>query len=187
MSFLNINLKEYTIYQNNNEEVKIIDNFFSETILEKIRTHITNTDWNCQCVKDDNFTHIYGDKPYWRIELSDDKFFAEYLKNIIETYIGRHIMLKRVYIVGQTYGQDSNFHIDDNGENVFTFTFYINDIKSDDGSFFLKVPNNNYIINICPTMNRSIIFPGTYRHKGSGYDRYNNELRICIAWKFKFV
>jgi len=182
------NIVETIIYKKNDDEVKIIDHFFSEEVLEKIVDYFKKIEWKCQCNKDRNVTNESGDSPYWRIELENETFFNSYLKNIIEQYLNKQLQLNRIYVVGQTYGQDSIFHIDDKKVNTFTCCFYINDEYNDDsGSFYLKIPNEKYIISIKPILNRIIIFPSRYRHKGSGLSRFNNNLRLCIAWKFEIL
>ena len=187
MSLINETMKEYLIYKKQDQEVKIIENFFSEEILNKIIDYFKNIHWKCQCNKDPNVSNNSGDSPYWRIELKDETFFNSYLKNIIESWYGKELELNRIYVVGQTFGQDSLFHIDDETKNTFTFCFYINkqDEVNEDGFFYLKLPNEKYIITIEPYMNSMIIFPSTFRHKGCGFGKDNNNLRICIAWKFK--
>lgn len=185
-----IDMKESILYKNKNDEIKIIDNFFSNDILHQIIDYFNTTNWKCQCNKDVN-VNLLNDLPYWRIELEKEEFFNSYLKNIIQKYFNKTLILKRVYVVGQTYGQHSNFHTDDVEINTYTFCFYINTIDNNDdydnGIFYIKIPNKEYIINIEPLINRAILFPSTYTHKGSGYNRFNNNLRICIAWKFIIV
>lgn len=187
---LNENLNEKIIYKlpDSNEEVKIIDNFFSNEILEKIIDYFNNNNWYCNCIKDINI-NLYSDPPYWEINLTHETFFNSYLKKNIENYFNKQLKTKRIYSVGQTYGQNSSFHIDDKNKNTYTFCYYINKNISinndyDDGLFYLRVPDKKYIITIEPIMNRMVIFPSTYRHKGSGVSRFNNDLRVCITWKF---
>jgi hypothetical protein len=187
MSEINCNIIESIIYKNNEEEVKIIDNFFSDYILQEIIKHFNNIIWKCQCISDTNISVYSGDSPYWRIELEKDEFFNSYIKNIIENYLNKIIILKRIYAVGQMFTQDSVFHIDDENKNTLTVCFYINTIIKNDGLFHLKIPNKKHIISIEPLMNRLVLFPSFYRHKGTGFGRFNDSLRICIAWKFQLI
>uniref|UniRef100_A0A6C0ETW8 Fe2OG dioxygenase domain-containing protein n=1 Tax=viral metagenome TaxID=1070528 RepID=A0A6C0ETW8_9ZZZZ len=184
---LHENIKEFIIYKKNDEEIKIIDNFFSDNVLKEIVDYFKTIDWKCQCIKDINTNLYSGDTAYWRIELMENAFFNSYLNNIIEKYFNKNMKLNRLYVVGQMYGQDSNFHIDDKEPNTYTFCFYINDIIDDDGSFFIRIPDKKTILNIEPIMNRSVIFPSNYIHKGSGFNRFSDKLRICIAWKYKIL
>ena len=183
---LNENMKEFIIYKNNHEEIKIIDNFFSDAVLAEIVDYFKTIQWNCLCIRDSNI-NLYSDSPYWRIELIENNFFNSYLNNIIEKYFNKNMKLNRLYVVGQTYSQDSNFHIDDEEPNTYTFCFYINDVIDEDGNFFIRIPEKNTILHIDTHMNRAVVFPSNYRHKGSGYNRFSNKLRICIAWKYKII
>ena len=118
------------------------------------------------------------------IKLKNDNLVYDKINNN-----NMNLKLKRIYMVGQTYGQDSNFHIDDDYDNTITFCLYINSPQyiNDDGLFYLRIPNEKYFITIDPLMNRAIIFPSNYRHKGCGLNRFNDNIRICIAWKFEII
>ena len=184
------NIDDKIIYKYGNDVIRIIDNFFSDDVLKKIIDYFNNNKWNCQCIKDPNIIRSNsGDSPYWRTELENETLFNFELKNIIEKYLNKNLKLDRIYAVGQTYGQNSVFHIDNDDDNTLTFCFYINSIKIDnndnDGLFYVKIPIKKFIVAIEPYMNRGVIFPSNYNHKGSGYNRLNNNFRICIAWKFK--
>ena len=217
---LHYNMIETNIQTTENNSIMIIDNFFSDKILEKIINYFNTKKWNCQCSKDQN-VNLYNDSPYWRKELENEILFNSELSSIIKHYFNlykkdsqilkkllmdinheqnksdnfyqennnKQIKLNRIYAVGQTYGQDSNFHIDDGRPNAITFCFYINlnEHINDDGLFYLKIPNEKYIITVEPTMNRAVIFPSNYRHKGCGLNRYSDHFRICIAWKFEII
>ena len=184
-SGLNKNMNETVIETKLNSKIKIIDHFFSDEILKKITDYFDEIPWKCQCDKDPN-VNLYTDSPYWRIELENETFFNSELKSIIETYFNQPLKVNRVYVVGQTYGQDSNFHIDDDRPDNVTFCFYINSTThiNDDGLFHLRIPNEKYIITVEPIMNRAVIFQSNYRHKGCGLNRFSDHFRICIAWKF---
>lgn len=184
---LNDAMEENIIFEKNGEFVKIIDNFFSDNIVEKIIDYFNKNKWNSQCFQDPNFIRNKADSPYWRIELENENFFYIYLFNIIEKYIGKKLVLNRIYAVGQTYGQNSIFHLDDNEKNTFTFCYYINEKIYDDGLFYLKIQQKKYITAIETNKNRAILFPSNYIHKGSELNRYNNNFRICIAWKYKII
>ena len=184
------NIDDKIIYTDGNDIIRIIDNFFSEDVLKKIVDYFKSNKWVCQCIKDPNIIiSKSGDRPYWRTELENEYLFNFELKNIIEKYLNKYFKLDRIYAVGQTYGQNSVFHIDNDDDNTLTFCFYINNFTIDthDGLFYVKIPKKKFIISIEPTMNRAVIFPSNYKHKGSGYNRFNSSFRICIAWKFKII
>ena len=184
------NINDQIIYRDGNDIIRIIDNFFSEDVLKKIIDYFNTNKWKCQCMKDPNINNDGNDSPYWRTELENETLFNYELKNIIEIYLNEYLHLDRIYAVGQTYGQDSIFHIDNEATTTLTICFYINTNNTYDyggGLFYLKIPRKKSILALEPIHNRAIIFPSNYRHKGSGFNRFNNHFRICIAWKFTLL
>jgi hypothetical protein len=166
------------------DKIIIYDDFFSEIDLKKIKDFCDNN-WLCKCMYSHN-TDQTTDIPFWRKEYMEEHLFNTYLKEVIQEKLKKNINLKRIYAVGQTYGQNSNFHHDDITLNSYTFCFYINDIlnQNHEGYFYVKVPNEKQIIAIEPVNNRGVLFPANYIHKGTGFNRFSNHLRVCIAWKF---
>ena len=173
------------------DKIQIFDDFFTEEELNKILDFFDNAKWNCLCHTRPN-VDITTDKPFWRYELENEPLFAEYLNEVVAKKIfKKKNKLDRMYSVGQMYGQDSNYHPDNSSENTYTFCFYINTervVEEDAGGyFFLKVPGNNYKVAIDPKMNRGVLFPSRYYHKGTGFNILNSKFRICIAWKFEII
>ena len=177
------------------EQFKIIDDVFSNEDVLLINKYFKENNWKCLCIKDDNVIRAYNmknelDRPYWRLELIDDDFFNNYLKKLIEYKLieyklNENYITERIYAVSQTNQQNSNYHVDNNKKDDFTFCYYINDDyeKIDEGFFYIKIPNKKHIVCIEPENNRGIIFPSNIVHKGSSFN--NNNIRICITWKFK--
>jgi len=172
------------------ENIVIIDNFFSQENYNKICSYFKITNYDCNSIHRPNIDET-SDKPFWRLELSNVAFFNDYLKKIIENKFKKNFIVKRVYAVGQNYEQNSNYHPDEREINntCYTFCYYINEniTENDDGYFYIKIPNKKYILGIEPLHNRGIYFNSNYIHKGTGYNRFSNELRICIAWKLKEI
>ena len=187
---LNKDICEHVIFENNNELIKIINNFFSNNILEEIIVFFNKKSWKCLCKIDKNLTNKQIDCPFWKIELENEPLFNSYLSSSIEKYFNKKLHLLRIYAVSQTYQQNSNYHYDEPEKGYYTFCYYINNNYEkieDDGLFYIKIPNQTHILNIEPIMNRLVMFPSYYRHKGSSYNNSNDNLRICIAWKYKIL
>ena len=184
------------------EKVNIIDDFFDIKDFDLIIEKIKNIQYICKCVHNHN-SAIRNDIPYWRVDLSEDIFFTDYLSTIINHKLNTNYKLKRVYITSQTYEQNSNYHIDCTSSTSITICLYISssdiiktynhfthfDIEpsvniSNSGYIYIKFPNNN-IMTIESNSNRLVSFPSTYYHKGEA--SCNDNLRICIAWKFENV
>jgi hypothetical protein len=90
----------------------------------------------------------------------------------------------------QTFGQDGSFHIDDIGDNMYTFCLYITQEKELDkngGDFLIKCPNKKYTYSIETNFNRGIMFPSEYLHKGLAYNHCSKHIRLCITWKLEII
>jgi hypothetical protein len=165
------------------ENIKIIDDFFSDDILIEIKNFIINADWqsgNTEIILSDHW-----DRPFYKIDLNNNIFFSNFLLKIIEKKINKKIALERVNLYGQNCYQYTVFHIDNYHENRITFCYYINNKNVEFGDLYIKLPNEKKIICIEPITNRGVFFPGTYIHRGSSYE--TNDLRICIAWKLTLL
>lgn len=169
-------------------KIEILDNFFEKEDIKKIKDYFENINWVCNCLHRPN-VNLNTDVPFWRHDLCRETFFSENLKNKIEKIINKKYDLIRVYAVGQHFGQDSNFHFDDERKDTYTLCLYIdhNVVRDSNGYFFLKIPNEKYILYIEPISNRGVFFPSNYRHMGTGYNITNKSFRICIAWKLKEI
>lgn len=167
------------------EKIIIYDNFFSATDLQKIKDFCDNN-WLCNCMYSPNADET-RDTPFWRKEYKEEHLFNTYFNDVIQEKLKKEIKLIRIYSVGQTFGQNSNFHIDDANNNSYTFCFYINNTtttETNEGYYYVKIPNEKHILAIEPLNNRGVLFPANYVHRGTGFNKSSNDLRVCIAWKF---
>ena len=171
------------------ENIYIFDNFLEKDELEYVLEYVNST----TCWK---FGHSSGISEniqtifFSVMDLSD--YFSEYLRKKIENIVSKKLILNRNYMHIQTFGQDGCYHTDSNEQNTYTFCIYltqINDkcIEESNGEFFIKIPNNNYILSIDTYCNRGVFFPSTYLHKGMAYNRHHFEKRLCITWKLKEI
>lgn len=169
--------------------IMIIDNFLEEQDYYIALDIISKKKWK--------YGHISNEiepvnTPFWTMNLTDEIFFSQYLKEIIENKISKKLELFRVYANGQTFGQDGTYHIDNEDDNTFTFCLYATKINKKDAQFsdgyiHIKIPNEKYIISIEPIQNRGVFFPSNLIHKGCSFSRYIADMRICIAWKMKEI
>jgi hypothetical protein len=167
------------------ENIIVVDNFLIQEELYKAIDIIKSSKWS----------YYHGDNSNenstnrWILKLDDTDFFSIYVKNLIEKQFSKKFYLKRVYASGQTYGQNGIYHIDDCESDTFTFCLYLsqinnNDIETAGGNLYIKIPNENkFVASYEPYLNRGIFFPSTYLHKGSAFNRYIKEMRVCVAWK----
>jgi hypothetical protein len=182
------------------EKISVIDNFFSNEIIEDIKNKIQyEYKWYCHCYSREYQNRLISEG-YWTINLFDNFFFSEFLNKIIkEKLMNNNLILHRLLAVSQTFGQDICYHVDDyaknnkflyeNGQdfnsNQFTFCLYINDYSPNDlnGNIQFKIPNEKYIISVEPLCNRAIFFPAYYFHSPLSCNNIINH-RICITWKY---
>jgi len=166
------------------ENIKIIDDFFNEHDLKKINDHIKEINWMCQCHYKPNVDK-YADSPYWKYNLDHEEFFSIYLKKIIEKQYNSTFVLNRVYLIGQDYEQFGNYHYDSLRKDEYTFCLYLNNLSENSGGYFYyKDYIKKYTICIEPIMNRGVLFKSKIIHKGTGFNRLENKIRLCITWKF---
>jgi hypothetical protein len=168
------------------EKIIVHDHFFLESDIDKIDKTFLYINYNTNNKNKKLNKLEITDIPFWRVELSENTLFNKYLKEIIEQKMNKNFNLKRVYAVAQTYEENSNYHPDEIGTNSYTFCFYLNKYinENDCGYFYIKIPNSKQILAIEPIRNRGVIFPASYIHRGTGCNRFSDQLRICIAWKF---
>jgi len=121
------------------DKILIFDDFFSDNILTKIRTIIHDNNWNPGSKNSLVINYFYfpnnrffqnnPDETFWRMELSFYDLFSYDLKYIIEEKLGKKLFLSNIYAVSQAYQENSNFHIDCNKNNSYTFCFYIDNFE----------------------------------------------------------
>lgn len=171
------------------DSINIYDNFLSNEDLMKCNEYISCEKWH--------YGHTSSSStgfntPFWHMDLMKNEFFTDYLKKKIEKKLNKQFKLNRVYANGQTYGQDGSFHQDDTKTNTTTFCIYTTQLPVDNddlnGYLYIKIPNNaKYIACIDPLYNRGVSFPSYYYHKGGAFNRYVQNMRICIAFKLEEI
>ena len=178
------------------EDVQIIDNFLNDDELNKLIKILQFKKWS--------YYHSSGgyeiiDNKFFA-SYNEEKFFSEYIKLKLEKIIKKKVVLLRNYMHIQTYGQDGGYHIDcksnldseKNNNKFLTFCLYITNLTSElldkaGGDFYIKIPNNKYIISIKTIMNRGIVFPSLYFHKGNAYSSNFSDKRLCLTWKMEII
>jgi len=169
------------------ENITIYDDFLNPLELKNILKNIKE--------KKMKYGHTSGKK-----ELIEAKFFSytdlineplfEDIKQKIQMITKKYFNTNRNYMHIQTFGQNGTYHIDDDGDDKYTFCIYLNDIdmiEESGGEFLIKIPNTKCIMSIYTKMNRGILFPSSYFHKGMAYNRFISLERLCITWKFTLL
>jgi hypothetical protein len=171
------------------DKIHVVDNFLEKDDLEKAMHAIKNVKWS--------FGHKSNraqssETPFWSCSLNDDPLFTDLLLTVIQKTFHRRFKINRVYVNGQSFGQDGSYHIDDAEEDCYSFVLYLHDIFESDvelagGHIYFKLPDVKYKICYEPILNRGILFPSNYIHRACSFSRYIMELRTCAAWKLKEI
>ena len=124
---------------------------------------------------------------FWSLGLDNVKFFTD----IIQDFLAQQQMtILRVYANGQTHGQDSEFHVDDDQPDHWTLLLYLNDIGRDEIEAWggcTEFKTSKGLIKQFPFPNTAILFRADILHRGMAPSRYVKDLRVTIAWKLKKV
>jgi hypothetical protein len=171
------------------DEIVIIDDFLNNNELSVTNELINTFLWK--------YGHTSGDYEiitnsfFSTFNLND--FFSKYILQKINHSFSKHFTINRNYMHIQTFGIDGSYHIDDTGENKYTFCLYLSTIPDTffdkiGGDLYLKIPAIKHIVSVEPTNNRGVLFPSIYLHKGMAYNKDTpNIKRLCITWKLEEV
>ena len=157
-------------------EIKVIDNFFSENIREKIYDLLRyGSNWS--------FNGGREGRRFWHVnKLEEDNFFNTYLFKIICDELDKNFSIGRIYANGQTANQCGNPHYDDGD---ITFLYYPNpNWKLEDQGHLIFLEGDNDVSNIVTyKSNRAILFPSGIKHYSDAPHRLFSGLRISLAYK----
>lgn len=121
------------------------------------------------------------------MNLVDNKFFSEYLRDKILALTGKQAKLDRVYANGQYSGLDGSFHQDSKRDGTWTFLLYLTDIEPNQLDEFhgtTEIKREDRIVSFQPETNSAVLFPSQLFHRGRSPSRFFPGLRITVAWKF---
>lgn len=179
-------------------ELKILDNFFDEKIINEIMTKVSEFKLECCCIEP-KYMDRYSATAYWFYNVSNNIFFSETITNIIKTNLKCKFTVSRINLLSQTYGQDCSYHVDHDRKNLFlykngqdynsnetTFCIYLNKINKNldcDGNLYFKT-DEKHIICVEPLFNRAVLFPGYLIHCPHGFSIDETNRRLVITWKF---
>lgn len=165
------------------DKIIIQDNFLNKEQLENCIRIVYDGQWNYK------LNNLHSDNIFWTMDLLNNQYINNITKLIGKTF-SKNFKVNKLYATAHSYGQNENYHSDDDNINDYIFCLYINDIKNElienaDGKIFFKMPNLQY--NICyePLFNRGILFPSNYIYKSVSFSRDVPNLRLCIIWKLQ--
>ena len=172
------------------ENIKIIDNFLDMNELNQCISMINNKSWYMAYASSGGIEK-FNEHFFAAYDLGN--FFTQYIKSKLETTFSKKFKLDRNYMHIQLYGENGAYHVDSYQENTYTFCIYVTKCKNEElenyggGEFLIKIPNENFILSIPTFMNRAILFPSTFLHKGMAYNIHSENPRLCITWKLEKI
>lgn len=139
--------------------------------------NLTAREWKYVCKTPDQRVK------YLNIDLSDNKFYTEYMLGIINARSGKNFKIHRVYANGQFHSQNGILHIDDICEEAWTFIQYMNDewyVTWGGSTVFFE---EGVCSSITPIPNAGILFKSNILHGGLEPTRDATEMRMTVAYK----
>jgi hypothetical protein len=165
-----------TRYEYDVGSIKVYDDFFQESIRDKIFHYLMRPKWSLNGGRDDNrFWHMNN--------LENEDYFSVYLYDKIckNLNLTDHKIV-RIYANGQTAGQSGVPHPDDGD---YTLLYYPNpewELEWQGHLTFLDLNwNPDKVVAYKP--NRMVCFPAKTIHYANAPSRYFNGLRISLAYK----
>ena len=171
-------------------KIKKIDNFFDDELFDEVFKYCQNASWQYGTSTLGIIKPEY-DRKFWIKYLDDNELFTKRVFNHILKRFGNKYTLDRVYMNGQTYGQNGGWHtdfLDDNKNQFCTVLIYMSEITFDNvnhvGGYTYFRMDNDVIMALEPIINRAVMFDGDVLHKGNA-PLDHNMLRCSIAFKLK--
>jgi Rps23 Pro-64 3,4-dihydroxylase Tpa1-like proline 4-hydroxylase len=163
-------------------EIQQFTNFLSILDFKRAQEFIEQGTWTTK-------GNSGGNSPvnFLYMNLENNKFFSEYLRDKILALTGRQSKLDRVYANGQYHGLDGSFHQDNKNDGTWTFLLYLTEIEQSQLDEFhgtTEIKMGDRIVSFQPETNSAILFPSQAWHRGRAPSRFFPGLRITVAWKF---
>ena len=117
---------------------------------------------------------------FWVMDLMDDPYYTSHFFNIIQKVTNRKFELVKLHANGQTYGQNGNWHTDQ--DDGYTFIYYVNSLWDPKWGGSTVLINEEQIVVQPFIPNAGILFKSNLMHLGSEPTRHFNGLRITIAY-----
>jgi hypothetical protein len=170
------------------DDITVSNRFLEDEELEKTMKIIEDTFWSFEDFKCNNPQK----NPYWKIDLSDNCYFNDYIKRIIQTQYSKRFNVNKIYANGQTFGQDDNYMQINEGDNKYVFILFLSEIDKVDrdsagGIFYINLPYEKYNICYHPKKNMGILLPSYYKFRNVSYSRYVNNIKLFIIWELEEI
>lgn len=163
------------------------DNFISKDECSHIMELIEDIPWffgktTFKHAKNNDFEYMF-----WMKSIHNKSYFSNYIFQRIQNLLQMKFRVLRIYVNGQNYGQDGQFHTDDDREKTYTAIMYLSDCDSDFGGFTqFKISNN--ITCIEPLFGRLIVFRSDVVHRAlAPFRAGGHQLRLVLVYKLQGI
>ena len=167
--------------------MEIYHNVFDEYDFVQILKEVAEPKWRyghgSYDPDDPNYDKAF---PFWVMELDDNRFFTDYLLNIIREVVDEpELELEHVYANGHVYGDKAMPHVDSNYDDGRTFILYANRHWNalDGGETAFLNKDGETWTHVTPSPNKAVFFKGDRYHYAREVSRTFRSLRVTIAWK----
>ena len=175
-------------------DIKIIDDFFSDTIHKQVweYLHPTKPIWSLTGGSSQPNSYTF-----WHVDdLEKEEYFSRFLFKKIITKLGEKYSdynFLRIYANGQTAGQSGNVHPDD-GDVTFLYypmptwiyqwggeLIFCDSLKEMNYKLDERAVESQRVVRVRP--NRAVLFPAKILHHATAPNRFFNNLRVSLAYK----
>lgn len=170
----------------------IEDNLYDSVSSENISNYFKNLNWTY----DGKNSTIKSLKWNYNLDYkhSFEKNFFTISEKLLKTYgLNKVFKLVKAYASANTYGFFGEYHIDEGAKEyneIITIMFYLNDNWSFDyggETFFLNHERNEIEHAVIPKPARAIIFDGFIYHGPRPLNKFCNELRMVLTFKYELI
>lgn len=178
------------------EDITVIDDFFKNEIYTQIvdyvdRTynncpeqHKSETHWEPGHVSDGQLGEVSW---FWMNRLDNVKAFNTDILKEINKILKTDFKALRVYLNGMNFGQNAQFHFDDDREDTYTLLNYIlptYDMEWGGQTVFIDKYKRD--LSLLPMPNRAVLFPSRMVHKAQPFNDPRAPMRVSLAYKLQF-
>lgn len=131
-----------------------------------------------------------SDKLSWKLNEPNNKLIiyqcASIIKLKLKKYLQQELVFFRAHSNGQTFGQDTEFHLDFHEDDVWTFVLFTEDYWNTQwsGEFVALDPTTNQYKYTTYIPNTGVLIPSNWLHCGMAPNRFTDKLRTSIAFSY---
>ena len=167
------------------EDIITYENFFDQRDFKSISNYLNRPmwKWGTGSLPDGHPDKPDFATPFWKMDLSKEYFFADYLFKIIMEKTNQKYDITRCYCNGHTHGTSGVFHEDWLDSTGRTVLLYANDTWKQEwgGKTVFNLNGKYHYKEFIP--NSIVLFPGIIPHRAEVTTRFFTGLRKTVAWK----